>query len=185
MCSLAFQWTDYRIVAKHRSCSIFSCNVELKFFMLRRTQFFMIHRVLLCGIVRRTLFFYWTLQWVYSIVLDTSSSILQRVSSILQLNSVSESAQFCGESAQLCSERAQLRQRVLSILRTYCVKSPFHQWVLSFCILREVPLFTLHSVQEGPLYPVLRVYTTLLTLDSALLWNFEILYCVVILLCTA
>ena len=102
----------------------------------------------------------------YSIVLDGSSSTLRRCSSNLILllksaaslfnlflilrvqfcresaqffcsNSVSESAQFCSESAQLCSEPAQLRQRVLSFLHTYMVRSPFRQWVLSFCILHE------------------------------------------------
>ena len=109
VCSLAFQWTDFRVVAKHRSCSIFPCNVELKPSVTS-----------------------------YSIVLDTSSSTPQRCSSnsILLLNSVSESAQFfcsnsISKSAQCCSESAQLRQWVSSILQRDCSTLQWACWTPS------------------------------------------------------
>ena len=94
-------------------------------------QFFLIRQILLCGVVRLTQFFYSTLQRVYSIFLDTSSSTLWRCSSnsILLLTSVSESAQ--------------LRQRVCSTptagpsIFAYLPCEESRQWVLSFCILRE------------------------------------------------
>ena len=154
----------------------FSCYVELNFLLIRRTQLFLlysiqlflIHQVLLCGVVRWTQFFYSTLQRVYLIVLDTSSSILQRVSSILLLNFVSESAL--------------LRQRVSLILQRVCSTQPRACSTLSAgtFILHapwRVPLFcSLHSVQERPLYPVLRVLSLLYNVDSGRcitlqLWN--------------
>ena len=128
------------------------------------------------------------------------------VALFVKLNS---SVQFCSESAQLrqlvssilqraCStpsvsqlnsaaKPAHLRQRVLSYLHTYCVKSPSVSGSFHLHTPWRVPLFCiLHSVQERPLYHVLRVFSTMSTLDSVLLCNSEILYRIVILwLCTA
>ena len=144
------------------------------------------------------------------IVLDTSSSILQRVSSILLLKlrqQVSSVLQWVSSTLQRISSTlsasqlnsaASMLNSAESLLSSISGSCHFFAYLLCEKSLSSVGPFilhtpwtvalfcTLHSVQERPLYPVLRVYTTLYTLDSALLCNSEILYCIVILwLCTA
>ena len=159
------------------SNSNFSGYVELKLFLLRRTQLFLIRRVLLSGVVRQTQFFYSTLQRVYSYC----SWYFGFNSAATQLNSVNKSAQLCQRvcsttSAGLSIFAYLLCEKSLPSVGPFILYTPWR--VLLFC--------TLHSVQECPLYHVLRVFSTMSTLDSALLCNSEILYRIVILwLCTA
>ena len=153
-CWKNIKWTDYHVLAKHQSCSIFPCNIELKLFLICRTQLFLIRRVILCGESAQ--------------LRQRVSSILQRVCSTLQQDCSATSAGLVIFAYLLC-------EKFLPSLGPFILHTPW-----------RVPLFTLHSVQERPLYPVFRVYVTLSTLDSALLCNSEILYRIVILwLCTA
>ena len=140
----------------------------------------------------------------YSIVLDTSSSTQRRClsNSVFLLNSAASLFNLLLIlRVQFCSESAQLRQWVCSILQGACSTSSAGPVIFAYLQCEKslpsmghfilhtpwrVPLFfTMHYVQERPLYPVLSVFSTLSTLELwkciALLCNSEILYRILIL----
>ena len=137
--------------------------------------------------------------WSNSILLLNSAASLYNFSWYVEFNFVALFIKLnsCAQLHQRVSSTPSASQLNSAASLLNSVSGSFH-----FCILTlwrvlsvgpfishtpwRVRLFILHSVQERPLYPVLRVYATLSTLDSALLCNSEILYRVVILwLCTA
>ena len=89
-------------------------------------------------------------------------------------------------STQLCSEFTQLHQRVLLFLHTYFMKSPVSgHFINAYSVKSSVILYP-SLCSRTSVYAVSRVYTTLSTLDSALLCNSEIpLHILILRLCPA
>ena len=139
-----------RVVAKQQSCSMrFSVYVELKLFLLRRTQRFCIRRTQRFCIRRTQLFLLCrTRRFSCCVELKVFFSTLQRVYSTPSAGT--------------------------SILRTYFVKSPGSGPFINAYSMKSSVIFYSALCSRTSLYPVSRVYTTLSTMDSALLCNSEI-----------
>ena len=164
-------------MAKQQSCSIsLSVYVELKLFLYVKLNLLLFKSNSNCSSIRQTqLFLLWQTQLVLIYVKTTFFLYVElNCSCYFEFNSVSK-------SAQLCSKTAQLLQRVLLFLLTYFVKSPVSgHFINAYSVKSSVILYSALCSRTS-LYPVSRVYTTLSTLDSALLCNSEILLRILIL----
>ena len=152
-----------------------SCYGELNLFYLRRTQLFLFtSNSTFILYIKLKVFLYVELNsfWLRQtqFVLDTSSSTLQQVYSILQQVSSTPLVSLLNSAATVLNSVSRSHFCRLSSWKVPSVApSIFAYSMKSSVILYSAPF------SRTSLYPVSKVYTTLSTLDSALLSNSGIL----------